>query len=371
MKKLIFIKTLSKYLFLPLSAIYAAVTSLRNYLYDEKIFKSVRFEVPVIGIGNLSMGGTGKTPHTEYLLLLFQYIIKTATISRGYGRKSTGFKIANEYSTAREIGDEPMQFKRKFPETIVCVSEDRVMAVPRLLTTFPDIDVFILDDAFQHRAIRPGMMILLTNYNDMYTRDNVFPSGHLREAKSNYHRADIIIVSKCPEYLSTSERAAIISEIKPFEYQKVYFSCMKYGTPYSFYKESEKYHLPINSSALLVCGIANPEPLENYLRSKMKSVDVLKFNDHHYYDSLDMETIRRAYTQLPGTDKVIITTEKDAARLKEHQPWFEQNRTIILVQPIAVEFLGSDKINFESDMLRYIEFVKQKSLDSAVKSETA
>jgi tetraacyldisaccharide 4'-kinase len=196
-------------------------TGLRNFLYDRKIFKSVRFDFPVIGVGNLTVGGSGKTPHIEYLIQLLQYNYKVATLSRGYGRKTHGFVLADEKSTSADIGDEPRQFKTKFPETAVSVCEDRVLGVPRLLGEAPGTELILLDDAFQHRSIHAGLSILVSEYSNLFTRDALMPLGWLRESKSNYHRADIIIISKCPYGIPKVQKQAIIDEIKPYKYQKI------------------------------------------------------------------------------------------------------------------------------------------------------
>lgn len=350
-----------KYFLYPFAIIYGGITAFRNHLFDIKLLRSVRFDVPVISIGNLTTGGTGKTPHTEYLIHFLQYVMKVATISRGYGRKTTGFLVADAQSAAHDIGDEPCQFKMKFPETIVSVSEDRVLAVPRLLNRGSDIDVILLDDAFQHRSIRPGLNILLTEYNHPFTRDLQLPAGRLRESAKNYHRADIIIVTKCPATVSDAERQRLVEEIKPFDYQKVYFSRLKYGEMYSLFDAGEKVHVSKDTPVLLLTGIANPEPLFSFLKLSVNNVELLRFADHHNYDSLDMETIRRAFHQLGGNEKCIVTTEKDATRLKAHMDWFAKNNFRIYVQPVAVEFLQQDKWSFESDIMNYIEFEKQQS----------
>lgn len=320
----------------------------------------MRFDFPVISIGNLTAGGTGKSPHIEYLIFLLQYIYKVATLSRGYGRKSYGFTIATDASTADEIGDEPRQFKQKFPETLVVVEEDRVFAIPRMLDQHPEIDVILLDDAFQHRSMRAGLSILLTEYSNLFTRDNLLPLGWLREAKCNYHRADIIIVTKCPPLLNSTEQEIIIAEIKPYNYQKVYFSSIQYGTPYSFYNPQAKYDFRSDTLALLVCGIAKFDGLKSYLETKLKQVYVRDFRDHHRYDGFDMESIRQTYENFGEVKKVMITTEKDAMRLAPFRDWFLQNKIEIFVQPISVVFLGDQGRKFDHDILRFVEITKSK-----------
>ena len=337
------------------------ITGFRNYLYDKKVFRSGRFDFPIIAVGNLSAGGTGKTPHIEYLIFLLQYVYKVSTLSRGYGRRSHGFVIGGLNASSNEIGDEPRQFKAKFPETVVSVCEDRVLAVPRLLFEHPELDVILLDDAFQHRSISAGLSILITEYNNLFTRDYLLPMGWLREARSNYHRADIIIVSKCPPGITEAESEKIIKEIAPHHYQKVYFSTIQYAPLYSFIDVQRRLILEKDTDVLLVCGIAKYDELKNYLNQKARNVYVRSYRDHYRFDRYDLEVIRETFNNLGDVKKIIVTTEKDAARLEEFRDWFLQNKIEIFVQPITVQFLlgGGDKFN--ADILHYIEVTKQKT----------
>ena len=323
--------------------------------------KAARFDFPVILVGNLTAGGTGKSPHIEYLISLLQYTYKVATLSRGYGRRTHGLVIAEQNSTALQIGDEPRQFKTKFPDTVVSVCEDRVLAVPKLLGDHSEIDVILLDDAFQHRAIKAGLSILVTEYANLFTRDQIMPVGWLREAKSNYHRADIIIVSKCPAALSIAESEKIINEIKPYRYQKVYFSTIQYGPLYSFNDSQKRLNIEVDTDILLVCGIAKFEELKNYLSTKARKVFVRDYRDHYRYDRYDLEVIRETLTNLGDVKKIIVTTEKDAARLEEFRDWFLQNKIEIFVQPIVVSFLLDGGEKFNADITQYIEVTKQKT----------
>lgn len=333
---------------------------MRNLLYDQQIFKAVKFDFPVISVGNLTAGGTGKTPHVEYLLRLTQYILKPATLSRGYGRKSNGFILADMQSTSDQIGDEPRLFKQKFPEAVVAVGEDRVLAVPLILQAQEDVDVLFLDDAYQHRSIQPGLSIMLTEYSNLFTRDALIPVGWLREPASGYHRADIIVVSKCPADLSEAQRNAIVAEIKPFKYQKVYFSTLQYGPLYSFINPAYTFNLAKDMDVLLVCGIARYDELKNYLESKSRRVYVRDYRDHHRFDLYDLEAIRETFKNLGDVKKVMVATEKDAMRLAEYRNWFSENKIEIFVQPVVVSFLGNDGEKFDADILKYIEVTKQK-----------
>ncbi len=330
-------------------------------MYDKKVFKSLKFDFPVVLVGNLSAGGTGKTPHIEYLIFLLQYVYKVATLSRGYGRRSHGFVIGDTNATALQIGDEPRQFKAKFPETIVSVCEDRVLGVPKLLGEHPEIDVILLDDAFQHRSIKAGLSILVTEYANLFTRDNLIPVGWLREHGSNYHRADIIIVSKCPWNLTPAESEKIIKEIAPYSYQKIYFSTIQYGPLYSFNDFGRKWNLEKDTNVLLVCGIARFDELKNYLSQRAGNVYVRDYRDHYRFDRYDLEAIRETFNNLGDVKKIIVTTEKDAARLEEFRDWFLQNKIEIFVQPIVVQFLLGGAERFNADILQYVEVTKQKT----------
>lgn len=353
------------------------VTDVRNYLFDKRILKSASFEIPVISVGNLTAGGTGKTPHIEYLIQLLQYVYKVGTLSRGYGRKSHGFVLAKSGINAELIGDEPMQFKAKFPETVVAVAEDRVIGIPRMLHEVPETDVILLDDAFQHRAVRAGLSILLTEYNHLFTQDELLPVGWLREAKHNYHRADILIVTKCPTHLSSEEKEKIRKELNPFSYQKVYFSTITYGVIYPLFSENRE-QKPENRSQkledsqqatnswqqttdiLLVSGIAKSVQLKKYLKEKFNRVFTREYKDHHNFDQYDLEAIRDTLKNIDSENKMIVTTEKDAVRLALHANWFLQNKIQIFVQPIRVEFLDADGEKFNAAIQKYIDVTKSK-----------
>lgn len=267
--------------------------------------------------------------------------------------------MADLNSTAKQIGDEPMQFKVKFPETIVAVGEDRVLSVPKILHEHPETEVLLLDDSFQHRSIRAGLSILLTEYSNLFTKDELLPVGWLRESAKNYHRADIIVVTKSPANLASAERTRIIAEINPYRYQKVYFTGVEYAPLYSFYDYQARYNLSKDTDVLLVCGIARYTDLEIYLQSIARNVYVRDYRDHHRFDRFDLEAIRETFINLGDVKKVIVTTEKDAMRLQEFQDWFLQNKIEIFVQPISVKFLDNDGAKFNADIVQYIETTKQ------------
>jgi len=358
-------------LFWPLARIYQLVTDLRNYLFDKKIIKSASFEIPTISVGNLSVGGTGKTPHIEYILYLLKYVYQVGTLSRGYGRKSYGFVLADQTATAASIGDEPMLFKVKHPEATVAVGEERAIAIPRMLQERPDLDVILLDDAYQHRPLRPGLSILLTEYDNLFTRDDVFPAGWLRESKRHYHRADIIIVTKCPAALSGMEKLKIKGEIHPYPYQHVFFSTIEYGDMYPLFRDDNREAEPMTGFVLkrkdviLLSGIANSSKLVNYLEQKANKVYESRYKDHHYFDEYDLENIRETYSNISGESKIIVTTEKDAVRLWPQRAWFLANNIPIFVQPIRVRFLDNDGEQFDADIIKYIEVTRAKKFENS------
>ena len=353
-----------------MARIYELVTDLRNYAFDKKLVRSASFEIPVISVGNLTAGGTGKTPHIEYLLYLLKYVYQIGTLSRGYGRKSHGFILADQTATARTIGDEPMIFKLKHPEAAVAVGEERVLAIPRMLMERPDLDVILLDDAYQHRHLQPGLSILLTEYDRLFTRDEVLPAGWLRESKKHYHRADIIIVTKCPPSLTDIEKQKIRGEINPFAYQHVFFSTIEYGGIYPLFRTEGPIEVMSaeelkTKDVILLTGIANSRKLVNYIEQKANKVYESSYRDHHNFDEYDLENIRETYRTITGDRKIIVTTEKDAVRLWPHRAWFLANNIPIFVQPIRVRFLDDDGPQFDADIIKYIEVTRQKRFEES------
>ena len=332
-------------LLLPISFFYHIVLTIRHKLYDWHILKSTRFEKPVICVGNLNLGGTGKTPHTEYLINLLKDNYRVATLSRGYGRKTKGFKQAENTSTYEDLGDEPLQYFKKFPGIQVTVDEDRVDGVRKLIRSQYYPEVILLDDAFQHRRITAGLNILLTEYGQLYTDDFLFPTGSLRDVKSAAKRADIIVVSKTPKKLDESEKQQIINKLKPLENQVVFFSTLEYA-PLKFLNVMAKQTFSENADAVLAfCGIANPKPFVKELEKQYKSIDFLHFEDHHAYTENDIKVILTRFENLDGKNKIIVTTEKDAARLI-NSPYLCQIETAPLyVLPVSIRFHEEEKFN--------------------------
>jgi len=331
---------------LPFSAVYAAVMWLRNKLFDANILPSTSLKTPkLIGVGNLSVGGTGKSPHVEYIVKLLQNDFKVATLSRGYGRTTTGFRWVTPTDTADQVGDEPLQFRFKFPESCaVAVDENRVHGVHEIVKHFPQTEVIVLDDVFQHRKIQPHLQILLTDYNKLFTGDWVLPAGRLREPASGKNRADVVVVTKCPETLSAHERIAITKELALTTNQALFFSKLHYGELRSIVDHSIV-KLPSDAGVIILSGIANPAGLDRYIRSIVKVCEPVTFPDHHLFTDRDIEQLLSKFESLSSTVKFIITTEKDAVRLQRLTS-FEKIKSYTLVQPIEVKFEESDETRF-------------------------
>ncbi len=329
---------------------------LRNKLFDLGVLPQRSFPVPTICVGNLAVGGTGKTPMTEYLIrLLTGEGLRVATLSRGYGRSTRGFRLVTADSTAAEVGDEPRQMKRKFPDITVAVCEDRCHGIEQLLSTGNrrKTDVILLDDAFQHRYVRAGLNIVLTDYNRPYSRDALLPAGRLRESRSGAGRAQMVVVTKCPDQMQEHERQSMRSELKPDVDQQLYFSRIKYEGEVSA------------RDILLLTGIANPIPLEQHLRATGARVHTLRFPDHHRFSDKDMQLIARTFHGIDSSDKLIVTTEKDAQRLAD--AWGTMPPDVdadsIRTLPISTEITGGEQETFNKNILSY---VRENSRNSSI-----
>lgn len=340
-----------RYILYPISIIYSGVIWIRNKMYDKNILRSSSFNFPIICVGNLALGGTGKTPMTEYLIRLLSKQFQVASLSRGYKRKTKGFAIADARTTALDIGDEPMQIHRKFPNVTVGVAEERIVGIPQLLHDRPQTEVIILDDAFQHREVRAGLNILLTDYNNLYTRDVLLPAGDLRDIKGSSHRADIIVVTKCKSHLDEVEKETIKKEINPLPGQSVYFTKIEYNMPYHLFTRKEMM-LDMESHVLLVCGIANPEPLKQRLTDFVASYELLSFRDHHIFNSNDLRDIKDHFQKMTVEKKVILTTEKDAVRLLKFEK--ELENFPIYVFPMTHKFLFEEQAAFDGEVIRFV-----------------
>ena len=302
-------------LLLPFSVLWWMITETRNALYNANILRTKRFNKPIIVIGNLSVGGTGKSPHVIHVLDKLKNFYSVASLSRGYGRKTKGFRVANYNSTATEMGDEPMQFFNRFKNRIVvAVGEDRVQAIKELTKLFR-LDGFVLDDAFQHRKLKTDMNIVLTDYNSRYTKDYLLPAGNLRESARNANRAQIIIVTKCPDNLSEEKKLAIRKELRIKPKQNLFFSHVQYAETL----EHREFPLAMDKikhlNVLAITGIAKPGPFISYLEKNFNEVYDLKFPDHYIFKEDDIQQILLAFTEIEG-EKIMLTTEKDYMRLR-------------------------------------------------------
>lgn len=318
------------------------------------ILKNESFEIPVISIGNLSLGGTGKTPHIEYLIRLLMKRFHIATLSRGYGRETEGFLLATKESDVRTVGDEPLQYIRKFDGIKVAVDEQRVRGINELIERSPELDTVLLDDAYQHRYVKPGKSILLTDYHHMYPDDFVVPSGRLREFTCGARRADIIIVTKTPKIFSPIIRRKILEDLKPKSHQKIFFSYIKYGDPVPVYNGADHPFPAKLTCLLLFTGIANDYPLKEQLSRYCSDITTLKFNDHHQYTAVDIEKITRTFQDLPTQSKVILTTEKDVMRLKTEELTPLIKNLPLFYLPIEIEFHDKDKQAFNTAIVDYV-----------------
>lgn len=343
-------------LLFPFSLIYGLIVFLRNRLYDRQIFSSTSFNLPLICVGNLSVGGTGKSPMVELMIRHLKGKYRIAVLSRGYKRKTKGYALANERSTALEIGDEPMQFHVKFPDVAIAVGEERMVAIPQLLHDRPSTQAIVLDDAFQHRVINAGLNILLTDYNNLYTRDWFLPTGDLRDEPASARRASIIVVTKCPPELPPEERDALIKELSPKDHQRVFFASLQYDRPYHIVRRDVRLITP-EDEVLLVTGIANPRSLKQYLLDYSRTYYEMTYGDHHIFTIDDLREIKKKFTQITADKKVIITTEKDAVRLIKFEQELKELPCYVL--PIGHHFLFGEAQSFMDIIGNFISTYKR------------
>jgi len=343
----------------PLSLLYGFIVSLRNILFDLKILKSTEFGIPVISVGNITVGGTGKTPHIEYLVRLLKNEFTIAVLSRGYKRKTRDFIMAGSTSGSKQIGDEPCQLKQKFPDVHVAVDRKRVNGINILRKKVKDLKAVLLDDAYQHRYVNPGVSILLIDYTQPVYYDHLLPYGNLRECRYEMRRADIIILTKSPKNLKPIEKKILIKELKILPYQFLYFTTYEYKNPEPVFKDNKK-RLDFSSikktgpSILLITGIARSAPLVNFLKSHSKSVYEMKFPDHHSYTSRDIDKIKSMFARLKAKAKYILTTEKDAVRFRELQITADELKMSMYYVPIEVQFLYGGTKKFNNDITNYV-----------------
>lgn len=342
------------YALTPASWIYGAVTWMRNMLFDKGVLRQEEFDIPVVCVGNLTVGGTGKTPHVEFLLNNIASGLDVAVLSRGYGRQTRGFVLANSHSTPQLIGDEPMQIYQKFGSRVkVAVCESRSEGIRQLMRLFPDLQLILLDDAFQHRYVKPSVAILLMDYSRPVYDDKLLPLGTLRESVTGMNRADYIFVTKCPADLSQIDKRLIANELSVMPYQKLFFSRFEYGGLTPVFRDDAPYSVSLGAltskdSVLVLTGIANPRPMLRYLKSYPFRKKIARFPDHHDFSRNDIEKIQKDFDSLKGQHRIILTTEKDAVRLASN-PYFPQElKPYTFYIPVSVRLMeGIDGYNYD------------------------
>ena len=343
---------------LPLSWLYGLGVGIRNTLFDLGILKSRSFDVPVISVGNITVGGSGKTPHVEYLIRLLHNKYRVAVLSRGYKRKTKGYILADENSTMSDIGDEPYQMHSKFKNVSIAVDRNRCNGIERLTNDEPtkDTDVILLDDAYQHRYVKPGINILLVDYHRLIIYDKLLPAGRLRESKEGKTRADIVIVTKCPKDLKPMSFRVLSRAMDLFPYQQLYFTCLKYGDLHALFNDSKRPLKDIkpNEHTLLVTGIASPEQMVEDLSPYCKNITSLKFSDHHQFNADDVEKINSTFAMMQ-TPRLIITTEKDATRLENIEGLSEEVKNSIYTLPVEVQVMLDQQEKFDEVIFSYVQ----------------
>lgn len=341
-------------LLFPFSLIYGLVVVLRNWAYDAEIFKSRKFKIPIISVGNLAVGGAGKSPMTEYLVSLLKDDHKLATLSRGYGRRTKGFLRIKSSTQAEDSGDEPLQFKKKFPEITVAVCEDRVEGVKELNQHH---QVIILDDAFQHRALKPGLSILLFDYRSLAGFQWLLPTGNLREPLNGRKRADILVITKCPNDFTAEHRKQLTGKVKPYAHQQIFFSSLEYSDMKMLLHPDEELSLQSisgDTQIFLITGIANAEPLIEHL--KLYSTDIIhhEYPDHHQFSKKNIAKLATAFNNSTAGKKFIITTEKDAQRLTSHQFRELLKGLPVYYLPVKARILSPDEERFNNLIIEYV-----------------
>ena len=346
------------WLLAPLTALYGMVIGIRNRLFDWKILPSEEFDLPVISVGNLTVGGTGKTPHTEYLIEILKDQFQVALLSRGYKRKTSGYLLATSNSNSQQIGDEPYQIKKKYPNIHVAVDADRRHGIHKLCKdkASKDVEVILLDDAFQHRYVNPGINIVLMDYNRPIYEDALMPTGMLREPISSISRAHVIIVTKCPKDIKPIDYRIVAKNLELRPYQRLYFTTFNYGNLKPFNaprKQRPRSTLSPNTHILLVTGIASAAPLVEKLHEHTEHITHMEYGDHHNFTQVELRDISKTYSAINTEDKLIITTEKDAARLRSYT-LDEAIANDLYILPIEVEFLQHQQEKFNHYIIDYV-----------------
>ena len=358
-----FIKT-NKWL-LPLSWLYGVVVKTRNTLFEMGVLKSRAFQIPIISVGNITVGGTGKTPHVEYLVRLLKDQFHVAVLSRGYKRKSKGFIKADNQTTMPEIGDEPYQMKQKFTDVTIAVDKNRCHGIDLLTEQDDKLDVILLDDAFQHRYVKPGINILLVDYHRLIIYDKLLPAGRLREPLNGKDRADIVIVTKCPKDLKPMEFRVVTKAMHLYPYQRLYFTTLEYAELQSLFQTSTA-NIPTLDSlhdthVILLTGIASPEQLEHDLAPFSPHLTPLTFADHYQFKAKDIELINNTFATMQSP-KIIITTEKDATRLNTVGGLSDEVKKNMYVLPVRISFMQDQDNMFNQQITDYVRKNSRNSI---------
>lgn len=342
-----------------MSWLYGAIVGLRNWLFESNILKSKEYEIPVVGVGNLTVGGTGKTPHVEFIVSHLAYDYKVAVLSRGYKRKTKGFVLANSKSTPASIGDEPYQIFQKYGNAVVvAVCESRKKGIEELKKLYPELGLIVLDDSFQHRWVKPKISILLTDYSRPFYKDKILPLGRLRESARQVNRADMVIVTKCPEDLMPINYRIASKDLDLMKFQKLFFSRYEYGKLKPVFPEDARYDVSLNAldskdGVMLLTGIAHPRYFVRHFRNYPFRVKVDHFPDHHDFTRKDIIEIENKFKALPGQRKIIVTTEKDAVRLM-HNPYFPEDlKAFTFYLPVNVRMINAIDDNNLIEEIKY------------------
>ena len=351
---------------IPLSWLYGIGVGFRNQLFNIGLLKQHDYDIPIISVGNITVGGAGKTPHVEYLIRLLKDKVKVAVLSRGYKRKTHGYVLANDSSTVTDIGDEPYQMKQKYQDVHIAVDKKRVDGIAHITgdAETNDTDVILLDDAFQHRYVKPGINILLVDYHRLIIYDKLLPAGRLREPQSGKNRADIVIITKCPKDLKPMEFRVLTKAMNLYPYQSLYFTTIEYEslTPL-FAKEKstiEKEALE-DKHVMLITGIASPKQIIIDLKPHVKEMTTLAFSDHHQFKSKDIMKINETFNAIKG-EKIIVTTEKDATRLEQLEELSEEVKQNLYVLPIKVKFMINQEEEFNDKIIDYVRKNSRNSI---------
>ncbi len=354
----------------PLSWLYGCIIGFRNFLFDVGVLKSRAFDIPVISVGNITVGGTGKTPHVEYLIRLLKDRFNVAVLSRGYKRRTKGYIVADANTIMTDIGDEPFQMKQKFPKVTVAVDAKRVHGIETLMDSDKKIDVILLDDAFQHRYVKPGINILLVDYHRLIIYDKLLPAGRLREPLSGKNRADIVIITKCPDALRPMEFRVVTKAMDLFPYQDLFFTKLAYDDLKHLYNGSTRELNSIGSDehVLLLTGIASPRQLREDLKPYVKNLTPLRFPDHHEFNDDDVQLINETFANMPSP-KIVITTEKDAVRINDTKGLSKEIKDNIYSLPVKIKFLLKQEEVFNEKIISYVRKNSRNSILAKTKDD--